>query len=347
MLTLVSIKSLYNHFLAECCYALSHIGIACVPPMPTFLSIEPANICQLRCPQCPVSLTVVQRELSKEIQGHFMTLEHFRHILAQTQGYVHTIQFFFQGEPLLNKDLPEMIRLAHEAHIYTLTSTNAQALTPLLAEQLIQAELDRIIVSMDGLSEQSYTAYRQGGSLHQVLQGLTYLRNAKDRLGGRTHIELQCLRLRSNEHEWDMFRRSYRQMGADSLTFKTAQFYDYEQGNPLMPSDEKYSRYHRLPDGTYQPKNRLTHKLTNLQTYKLNKSCHRLLTGCVITVKGDVLPCCFDKSHRYVMGNIFDEIKGNSSSTLRTIWHSQAFQNFRRQVRLSRFTFPICTNCTE
>ena len=276
-----------------------------------------------------------------------MSLAHFQQILTQAQGYVHTIQFFFQGEPLLNQDLPEMIRLAHEAHIYTITSTNAQALTLQLAKQLIQAGLDRIIVSIDGLSEQSYTTYRQGGSLHKALQGLTYLRDAKDNLRGHTHIELQCLRLRSNEHEWDMFQRSYRQMGADSLTFKTAQFYDYQQGNPLMPSDEKYSRYHRLPDGTYQPKNRLTCKLTNLQTYQLNKSCRRLLTGCVITVNGDVLPCCFDKAHRHIMGNLFDENKGNGTSTLRTIWHNKVFQTFRHQVHLSRSTFPICDNCLE
>lgn len=252
------------------------------------------------------------------------------------EGYVHTIQFFFQGEPLLNSQLPEMIRLAHEAHIYTTTSTNAQALTPLLAEQLIQSGLDRIIVSIDGLSEESYSTYRQGGSLQKALRGLVYLREAKDRLGGHTHIELQCLRLKSNEHEWAMFERSYHQMGADSLTLKTAQFYDYQQGNPLMPTDARFCRYARQQDGTYRPKNRPPKTGKTL----FHKPCYRLSTGCVITTMGEVLPCCFDKSAQHSWGNI-------RSQSLREIWQSHKAQQFRHEVRLSRATFSICTNCTE
>ncbi|MCQ2310831.1 MAG: SPASM domain-containing protein [Paludibacteraceae bacterium] len=339
----MSIKSLANHILAECCYVLSRLGIACAPPMPDFLSVEPANICQLACPQCPVGLAnanrhdsdtlpTVDRRSNLPLSNPVLDLQHFRHILSQTQGFVHTVQFFFQGEPLLNKDLPEMIRLAHQEHIYTITSTNAQALTPLLAEQLIQAQLDKIIVSIDGLSEESYASYRQGGSLNQALRGLVCLRNAKNQFGGHTQIELQCLMLKSNEHEWDMFRRSYRQMGADSLSLKTAQFYDYVHGNPLMPSDERYSRYALQTDGTYRPKNRLHSQV--------HKPCRRLFHGCVISVNGDVFPCCFDKTGQYKMGNIY-------SQSLRSIWHGEAFQRFRKQVYVNRMKFPICTNCTE
>ena len=68
------------------------------------------------------------------------------------------MQFYFQGEPLLNKELPEMIKAASKEGIYTIVSTNALAITPLLAEQLMKAGLSRIIVSIDGLSEESYCA---------------------------------------------------------------------------------------------------------------------------------------------------------------------------------------------
>ncbi|MCQ2342900.1 MAG: radical SAM protein [Paludibacteraceae bacterium] len=354
-MSVVSVKSLANHLLAECCHLLSRIGIECAPPMPTFLSVEPANICQLACPQCPVGKAAANRVCTGEPTAkqprtqirdrHLLDLQQFQTILAQTRGYVHTIQFFFQGEPLLNRDLPEMIRLAHEQHIYTVTSTNAQALTPQLATRLIQSGLDRIIVSIDGLSDESYTAYRQGGSIEQALAGLTYLRQAKQAVNGHTHIELQCLRLRSNESEWDTFRKQYRQLGADSLTLKTAQIYDYEHGNPLMPSDNRYSRYAPMPDGTYLPKNRLPHWYNRLLPHQ---PCHRLLTGCVITVNGDVLPCCFDKSHRHTMGNIFaSPAQEKAATSLYAIWHSDAFRTFRHQVRMSRSHFTMCDNCTE
>lgn len=316
-MNVVPVKSLFNHL-------LSLFGKS---PMPTFVSVEPSSVCQLHCPQCPCGI-----KGKSTGTGAFMSLSTYKKILTECRGWVHTFQFYFQGEPLLNPYLSEMIHLAHQAHIYTTCSTNAQALTPLLAQQLIQAGLNRIIVSIDGLSEESYQAYRQGGSLNQALKGLVYLRQAKERIGGYTHIELQCLRLKSNEHEWALFQRSYRQMGADSLTLKSAQFYDYEHGDPLMPSNEADSRYHRQEDGTFIPKNRL-HAMNNIP-------CKRIQKGCVITVNGDVLPCCFDKASQFIMGNIHQ-------SSLRAIWQGGTFCAFRQTVKHNRTDYAICNNCTE
>jgi len=247
-------------------------------------------------------------------------------ILEQLKGCVHTIQFYFQGEPLLNKDLPEMIKAASDAGLYTIVSTNALAVTPLLAERLMNSGLSRIIVSIDGLSEESYGKYRIGGSLHKALDGLVTLRQAKDATGSRTHIELQMLRLRSNEHEWSTVSQRYRKMGADSLTFKTAQFYNFEHGNPLMPTNEKFSRYTKGKDGLFHLKRRPS------------LSCHRLWTGCVITVSGEVLPCCYDKSAHFSFGNIF-------KTSLPEIWHSEKANRFRRTILQKRSTIAICSNC--
>ena len=255
-----------------------------------------------------------------------MSLKRFRQILEPVKGCVHTMQFYFQGEPLLNKELPEMIKAASKEGIYTIVSTNALAITPLLAEQLMQAGLSRIIVSIDGMSEESYSAYRVGGSLHKAVEGLVTLRQAKDTTGSRTHIELQMLRLRSNENEWSTISQRYHKMGADSLTFKTAQFYNFEHGNPLMPSNEKYSRYAKGKDGLYHLKR------------KPACSCKRLWTGCVITVTGEVLPCCYDKSACFSFGNIFLQ-------DLKTIWHGEKANRFRKLILQKRSRPSICHNC--
>ncbi len=219
-----------------------------------------------------------------------------------------------------------MIQLAHEAGLYTIVSTNALAITPLLAKRLMLAGLSRIIVSIDGLSEESYGAYRVGGSLHKAMEGLVTLRQAKDATGSRTHIELQMLRLRSNENEWSTISQQYRKMGADSLTLKTAQFYNYKKGNKLMPCNEKYSRYAKGKDGLYHPKR------------QPKGSCKRLWTGCVITVTGEVLPCCYDKSGTYSFGNIFQD-------DLATIYHSEKANRFRKMVLGKRSKPSICNNC--
>jgi len=309
---------LINIVRAEFSYALSLLGIVRVNHLPTFVSVEPANFCQLQCPECPVS----KNKASKQC----LSLEQFNRILAQIKDHVHTIQFYFQGEPLLNKELPEMIKSASEAGIYTIVSTNALAMTPLLAERLMLSGLSRIIVSVDGMSEESYSAYRVGGSLHKALDGLMHLRQAKDKTGSRTHIELQALRLRSNEHEWDAMKRQYRMIGADSLTLKTAQFYDFEHGNPLMPTSQKYSRYKKGKDGLYHLKR------------KPSCSCRRLWNGCVITVSGEVLPCCYDKSARFSFGNIL-------TTPLSAIWHGERANRFRRTFLQKRSRPSMCANC--
>ena len=138
-------------------YALSLFGLVRITHMPTFVSVEPANICQLRCPECPVGQKNLQSPISN-LQSPMMSREVWERVLEQIRETAHTIQFYFQGEPLLNKDLPQMIAEAHEAGLYTIVSTNAQALTPELAKSLVTSGLSRIIISMDGLTEESYNA---------------------------------------------------------------------------------------------------------------------------------------------------------------------------------------------
>lgn len=222
----------------------------------------------------------------------------WKRALGEIRQSAWVVQFYFQGEPLLHPDIPTMIREAHEAGLYTILSTNAQAMTSELAEALVKAGLNRIIVSMDGLTKESYEAYRVGGSLEKTQAALRYLREAKERnrrmrTSRQLIVDLQCLRLRTNEHEWAAFRREYRKLGADRLVFKTAQLYDYQNGHPLMPSNSHYSRYVQGADGLFHRK-------------PMAKTCLRVWTGCVITTSGDVLPCCYDKAHAHAYGNIMN-----------------------------------------
>mgnify|MGYP002620295418 CR=1 FL=1 len=276
-------------------YALSRLGLVRFTHMPTFVSVEPAAVCQLRCPECPVGVSNSSPAGKGRagVSSPYLSLEVWRRTLDEIKQWALTVQFYFQGEPLLNSHLPAMVAEAHRAGLYTILSTNAQALTPEMAEALVRAGLDRIIVSMDGLSEETYNAYRIGGSLEKTKAALRYLREAKERLKASTVIELQCLRLRTNEQEWKAFKQQYKSLGADRLVFKTAQLYNYAEGHPLMPSDPRYSRYRKWKDGLYHRKS-------------LRRGCLRVWSGVVVTTTGEVLPCCYDKSHSYSYGNIMD-----------------------------------------
>lgn len=258
-----------------------------------------------------------------------MSCEVWERVLREVSSYAHTMQFYFQGEPLLNKDLPRMIREAHDAGLYTIVSTNAQAMTQDMAQALVSAGLDRIIVSMDGLTDESYNAYRIGGSLEKCKEALKWLHEAKEKsqqLKAKSQqpiIELQVLRLKTNEHEWGEFKRQYKLFGADRLVFKTAQLYDYADGHPLMPTNPQYSRYIQGTDGKYHRR-------------KLRKGCFRVWSGVVITTNGDVLPCCYDKAHAYAYGNIMD-------APLAELFTNEKAMSFR-QAAMNE-TPAICKEC--
>ena len=311
-------------------YALNRLGSALfrsrhtVHHMPLFISVEPAAVCQLRCPECPVGQLKIKNEKLKITNTPYMSPEVFRRVLAEVKETAWVMQFYFQGEPLLNKDLPQMIREAHDAGLYTIASTNAQAINEELAEALVTSGLDRIIVSMDGLTEESYNAYRIGGSLDKCKEALKWLHEAKIKnQKSKILIELQCLRLKTNEHEWADFKRQYNALGADRLAFKTAQLYDYADGHPLMPSNPKYSRYIKGADGRYRRR-------------KLSKGCFRVWSGVVVTTNGEVLPCCYDKAHAHAYGNIMD-------TPLRELLCSEKANAFRQAAMQE--TPQICQEC--
>jgi radical SAM protein with 4Fe4S-binding SPASM domain len=117
-------------------------------------------------------------------------------------------------------------------------------------------------------------------------------------------------------------------LGVDEVVFKTAQVYDFENGNPLIPENIKYSRYKKNADGTYSIKN------------KLLNQCWRMWSSCVVTWDGVVVPCCFDKDAKHQLGDL-------KTQSFHELWESNKYQNFRRSVLKSRQEIDICKNCSE
>ncbi len=306
-------------------YLCSVVGVRSVvfSHFPSFLSVEPVNYCNLKCPQCPVGNGSVVADKKR------FDVSLFEKIVDSQKNTLCTLIFYFQGEPLLCQKLCHMIAYAKRYHIYTIVSTNAQVLSPNLATQLVDSGLDKLIVSIDGLSQQSYAAYRVGGTLKKALDGIASVATYKNKMHTSIpHIEMQCLRLKSNEEEWGVFRKQYRKLGADSLVFKTAQFYNYESGNELMPTDTRYARYRLTDSGVWQLKSKLPNR------------CYRLWAGGVIDVNGDFRPCCFDKKPEHVFGNLYQE-------SLASVWNSDRAIAFRKAALANRKAIPICQNCTS
>ncbi len=291
--------------------------------MPISLAIEPTTSCNLRCPECPSGLRSFTRPTGMLEERNF---QKFIDELAVNSTY---LTFYFQGEPYLNPNFLEMVAYAASKKLYTTTSTNAHYLEPETAKKTVDSGLDRLIISIDGTDQETYAAYRKGGQLSKVLEGTQNIMKAKKNKGSKTPaIVWQFLVVRPNENQIEEVIDLGASFGVDKVAFKTAQIYDYENGNELIPSKSEFSRYGRNPDGTYYIKNRLL------------DHCWKMWSSCVITWDGKVIPCCFDKDAHHQMGSL-------TQSSFGEVWNSEAYINFRKSILKSRSEIEMCKNCTE
>jgi radical SAM protein with 4Fe4S-binding SPASM domain len=290
---------------------------------PAFLSIEPTTACNLACPECPSGLKQFTRPTGK------LDLQFHQSMLNQVSKTVFYINYYFQGEPFLHPQFLRLIKEAKKKHLYTSTSTNAHFIDEQKANEIVDSGLDRLIISIDGLTQESYEQYRKQGSLSKVIEASKYLVQAKKNKQSATpHLIFQFLAVRPNEHEIPAVFELANEIGIDEVRIKTAQLYDYKNGHSLMPTNEHYSRYKRTKNGTYRLK------------YKTGNHCWRMWSGSVFTWDGRVVPCCFDKDAQHVLGTI-------STHSFRTIWKSPTYKNMRKAVLKGRNQIDICQNCSE
>ncbi len=291
--------------------------------LPMTVSIEPTTACNLRCPECPSGLRAFSRPTGN------LKSDFFRKTIDELSAHLTYLIFYFQGEPYINPDFLSMVRYANQQGIYTITSTNGHFLNDENARKTIESGLDRLIISVDGTTQEVYENYRKAGKLENVLQGARNVVRWKRQLKSKTpHIIFQFLVVRPNEHQIPEIFQLAEEIGIDEVKLKTAQVYDYENGNPLIPTIDKYARYRQQADGTFRVKNEL-----------LNH-CWKLWHACVITWDGLVVPCCFDKDAEHRLGDL-------KQTSFVDLWQGQAYQQFRRSLLQGRDQIDICTNCTE
>lgn len=323
-LSKLSVRRLWNAFqLVSSFYVTKWLRRPVQWGLPMTVSIEPTTACNLRCPECPSGLRAFSRPTGN------LKEDFFRQTIDELSDRLLYLIFYFQGEPYINPNFLDMVAYAHKKKIYTITSTNGHFLNDENARKTIESGLDRIIISVDGTTQEVYEQYRKAGRLENVLQGARNLVKWKKKMGSqKPYVIFQFLVVKPNEHQIPEVYRLAEEIGVDEVKLKTAQVYDYVNGNPLIPTIEKYARYQQLPDGTYKVKNRL-----------LNH-CWKLWHSCVITWNGVVVPCCFDKDADHRLGDL-------KAQTFAQIWQGGAYQVFRKKLLMGREQIDICTNCTE
>lgn len=290
---------------------------------PISISFEPTTSCNLRCPECPSGLRSFSRPTG------MLEKSFFEKTIDEIHKELLYLIFYFQGEPYLNPDFLQMVNYASKKKIYTATSTNAHYLTDEAAKKTVESGLDRLIISIDGTTQDVYQQYRVGGQLQKVIEGARNIVKWKKELKSKKpFVVFQFLVVKPNEHQVEEVKKLARETGVDDVWFKTAQVYDFENDpNQLIPTIDQYSRYRKTGSG-YEFKG------------KLANHCWRLWHDPVITWDGLVAPCCFDKDAQHQLGDL-------KKKPFKEIWKNGEYSKFRQQLLKGRKNIDICSNCSE
>ncbi len=319
----INFNRLGNSFFLKLSYYISAVlKKAIFITSPLALSIEPINVCNLKCPECPTGLGVLTRAKGQ------IEFSKFQKILDNLSSSVWHLNLYFQGEPFMHAQFCSLVKYARDAKkMVVSTSTNAQYITAQLADKIVDSGLDLLTVSFDGASQEVYEKYRINGSFDKVLDAVRYLKMAKEKKGSRYPlITAQFLVFKHNEHQIDAFSQIAYQLGVDKIDIKTAQLYPSDEISDRLTSYNHLSRYQLKNDGQVELKGQYKYR------------CWKSWSSNVVTWDGKMLPCCFDKNADHVIGNL-------NSENLKTLTHKKDFSIFRNTLLNRQEEIDICKNC--
>ncbi len=283
---------------------------------PFAIQLETSAVCNLKCPECIAGIGATNRTRNFPDPGMFYS------VLDDFRKYSFYCNLYFQGEPFLNPELFSLIRHAKQLNYYTVISSNGHFLSEANCINIIESNLDRIIISLDGMDAESYNQYRINGQFDKVVNGIKMLTECRKKMA-KSHplVEIQFLVNKTNEHQLKDAENFIKGLGADILQFKSMQIYSEKGIGVFLPENNKYNRYGE-------------------KIRKVRMGCFRLWSSIVITSDGYTVPCCYDKKPDYILGHF-------QKQQIKEMWLSDKYYRFRK-IALQNIKEPaICTNCIQ
>ena len=298
---------------------------------PTKVTIETGNICNLRCPLCPTGTD------ETKVSKGFLTFENFKKIIGQIGLTAETLDFFDWGEPFLNKDLLKMIRFSKEQfpHLKIIVSSNLNIpqFSPEGAEEVVRSGLDRLVMSIDGVTQAVYEKYRVGGNVEETFKAIRWLVAAKKKLGAENPSLLwNYLVFRHNEHEVEKARAMAKKFGVE---FSAGGMRTDCGEEIFLPMDERLKK-----DASWIPENPRYSQYTVEHLSSRKRDCTRPWTTVAINWDGYVVPCgsVYD-AKKYNYGNMFKE-------SFAKVWNSKPYRLARQALaNKTKGTGTICETC--
>ena len=323
---------------------------------PRVVFIEVTNRCNLLCETCPH--TYFQREPLKSL-----SLQEFICIAEQfpqmKRALLHGI-----GEPLLNRELPEIIKYLKRRDVEVIINSNGTLLTPQWQEKLVASGLDQYRCSIDGAKDETYARIRGANLLPKLRRGLEGLVKTKERLGAKTpNISIWCVATRENLQELPELLRLAAELGVPEVYMQRLVYFAGEPEKQYGMARDQVTFFGKdekdedriieectelsarlginfLASGGRDPINSLA--AARSSDFTPWQACMRPWTTAYITANGNCLPCCIspfatDDYESLILGNLFER-------PFSEIWNENSYQKFRTEL-LSDHPHKACASC--
>jgi len=256
-----------------------------------------------------------------------MKMDLFREILRQIGDSLREIDFFNWGEPLLNPALPEMIGMAVDRGIKTTVSTNLNYLPDPAA--VVASGLNRLIISCNGCTAETYAKYHVGGDFQKVMENLGKILRYKD-LNPEMKILWRFITFAHNEHEVSLLLESCQELGIDADICQPRLDMREEILRPVAERIKKYREWIPSDSPVYDVE----------KGEKKNKwsTCRFPWTEACIDVDGSVMVCCSSYDRKYDLGNML-------ATPFQEIWNGPLYRASLEYLEVGTVTSGIRTLC--
>ncbi len=293
---------------------------------PIALQLEPTVRCQLSCPLCP------RERVNGSLDDGLMPFEAYAKLLAEVGPRLLAIAFWQWGEPLLHPRLPEMVALAKRHGILTLLATNGQTDpgTGRLAE-LFAAGLDMVILALDGMTEEVYHSFREGGSAAAARAFIAEAVRLRDAQAGasRPLLNVRVIATRASEPEIERAHAFAREVGADLFSVKSVSLYDSDD-----PEHAALPNRRELRSFQYQG------AAESMRYAALPNICLKPWSWPTLRHDGTLLACECDHALGHALGNVF------TAASFREVWRGERARDLRRRFPANgRVELEFCGRC--
>jgi len=293
----------------------------CLPlDTPFMVQIFPSYVCNFRCSFCLHALERQQHGYISDVP--YMDMPLFRKCIEDMRCFPHKLKmlrFAALGEPLLHKNIVEMVAFAKQANIAESIDivTNGTLLTQALSDGLIHAGLDRLRISVNGLSEEDYFQNTHAHvKFEEFIEQIRYFYEHRK----NTHVYIKIIDYMVRES--DMEKRFYDlfQPISDSIAIEH-----------LTPTIAEID-YQKISDGAANDQTQNGSRLVQAEV------CPQPFYMMQINADGKVVPCCSAK---------YPAVLGDANLTpVPEIWNSATFNQFRKKMLRSRQEAgAVCQNC--